>query len=234
MNGKTAASSAAGRTSNQPHLSSAAAKPSSNATPEERKRQMAQLAEMGVASPEEYRREMAMVSEWQAISTKPNYDAPDVVRGDEDGLNEEESPKGSGLGEPSVRAGKRRHEDDPEECETAGRRKVWGSSTKAYPGCLDVGDDLDALLASAMPRVTTYVPDAPAIEPTDSAPDHVKREISQDPLPTSKEGKSPKPSIVIVPNESKDHKAAVTEQIESTEEVVVMFKRRKQKAVEPS
>jgi hypothetical protein len=232
LNGGPIASSArppAGNSSNQPRVSSAATRPSSKATPEERKRQMAQLAEMGIAIPDEYRREMAMAGEWQTISTRPVYDAPDVVGRDGDKVKEEESPEGPKSGEPKVRVGKRRHEDDAEEGETAGRRKPWGSSTKTYPGRIDIDDDLDTLLTSTRPVVARHIPDAPAEKDTDSVPDGVKEESFRDPSPTSREGETPKPSSGITPNDSEDSKAVITEEIEETEEAVAMFKRRKQK-----
>ncbi|KAL4881992.1 hypothetical protein BJY04DRAFT_187809 [Aspergillus karnatakaensis] len=103
---------------------------------EERKKQMAQLAEMGVAIPDQYRSDLALAGEWQTVSEK-------VLTPDEEAAQ-------SKLG---VR--KRKHDVDEEE-EEAKREaerfvsKGWGSATRRYPGAKYEEDleDLDALLAS--------------------------------------------------------------------------------------
>ncbi|KAL4994970.1 hypothetical protein BDV10DRAFT_175668 [Aspergillus recurvatus] len=103
---------------------------------EERKKQMAQLAELGVAIPEEYRSDMALAGDWQTVSEK-------VIRAEE----EEKVPT---LG---VR--KRKHDQGIDEEEEEAKReaerfvsKGWGSATRRYPGAKDEEEDLDALLAS--------------------------------------------------------------------------------------
>jgi U1 zinc finger len=73
--------------------------PKKQATVEERKRQMEQLAAMGVAIPEEYRRDVAMAGDWQFVSRtviEPRTDANDSVasgerkRKERDELEDEE------------------------------------------------------------------------------------------------------------------------------------------------
>ncbi|KAL2869873.1 putative formin binding protein [Aspergillus lucknowensis] len=103
------------------------------ASVEERKRQMAQLADMGVAIPEAYRGDMALAGDWQTVSEK-------VIR-----------PEDSET-QPTLGVRKRKHELDEEE-EEAKREaerfvsKAWGSATRQYPGAQEDGD-LDTLLAS--------------------------------------------------------------------------------------
>ncbi|KAJ5714482.1 uncharacterized protein N7483_011663 [Penicillium malachiteum] len=94
---------------------------------EDRKKQMAQLVEMGVAIPQEYRAEMALAGEWQTLSVT-NLDS--------------EGAKSIG-----VRKRKLEGEEDEEIPEYVS--KGWGSRMKIYPGVQDEDDgDLDALLAS--------------------------------------------------------------------------------------
>ena len=112
------------------------------ATPADRKRQLAQLAEMGVAIPEDFRREMAMAGDWQTTSERLIYDS--------DFLKKEEDSEDVKLGGLSVGVRKRKFEGQEEE-EEAGEtviRKGWGSTMRTYPGAGDDEDDLDALLKS--------------------------------------------------------------------------------------
>lgn len=102
---------------------------------EDRKKQMAQLAEMGIAIPQKYRADMALAGDWQTMSeTKiESQDAEDLKA----------STK-------SVGVRKRKHEGGDEDVEHAPGplvSKGWGSTTKVYPGTQD-DEDLDALLAS--------------------------------------------------------------------------------------
>lgn len=95
------------------------------ATPAQRKQQLAQLAEMGVSIPDGYRPEMAMPGEWQV--TAERIIEPDA----------EKKPEALALG---VR--KRVVEDEEGEAEVKKRR--WGSTYKTHPETDDT--DLDALL----------------------------------------------------------------------------------------
>ncbi|KAK2791148.1 hypothetical protein FQN52_005104 [Onygenales sp. PD_12] len=97
----------------------------------ERKKQMAQLVEMGVAIPEEFRAEMALVGDWKVVEEVPKGD---------DGVET------AGL---NIGVRKRKFEGQEEE-EAAGEmvvRRGWGSTVKEFPG-KDGGDDedLDRLL----------------------------------------------------------------------------------------
>ena len=112
---------------------------SRQATSADRKKQLAQLAELGVAVPEDFRKEMAMAGDWQTTSQRLIYD---TVKKEED--NEDVKTGGLNIG---VR--KRKFEGQEEE-EAAGEtvvRRGWGSTIRTYPGAEKDGDnDLDALL----------------------------------------------------------------------------------------
>ncbi|OQE24566.1 hypothetical protein PENSTE_c007G06223 [Penicillium steckii] len=107
---------------------------------EDRKKQMAQLAEMGVAIPQEYRADMSLAGEWQTLSETK------VATDDLEGTTK------------SVGVRKRKHEGDEDE-EGVGNEddapgettsQGWGSKLRTYPGQQDEeDDDLDALLSSS-------------------------------------------------------------------------------------
>lgn len=103
---------------------------------EERKKQMAQLAEMGVAIPDEYRGDMALAGEWQTLSETKIDDLEGAAK--------------------SIGVRKRKHDGEEEDDEDDGGNpserlvsKGWGSRMRSYPGAQNAdNDDLDALLAS--------------------------------------------------------------------------------------
>ncbi|KAJ5544865.1 hypothetical protein N7535_006748 [Penicillium sp. DV-2018c] len=104
-------------------------------TMEERKKQMAQLADMGVAVPQEFRADLALAGEWQTTS--------ETVIEPVQGL---EGPT------KSVGVRKRKHEggEEGEEDEHAPEPIVnrgWGSRIRQYPGAQE-DESLDDLLAS--------------------------------------------------------------------------------------
>lgn len=100
----------------------------------DRKRQIAQLAEMGVAVPDEYRGEMALAGDWQIVSQKPV---------ELQTQNEQD---------PSLRVGVRKRKfegkEDGEEAGETVKKKGWGSTTKEYPS--HVQEDLNALLSGSL------------------------------------------------------------------------------------
>ncbi|KAF2276096.1 uncharacterized protein EI97DRAFT_418866 [Westerdykella ornata] len=101
------------------------------ATLEDRKRQAAQLAAMGIAVPDQVRGELALAGEWQVVSQR-------VV--DEDG---EEVKSGLSTG---VR--KRKIDEEEQEhlaaAETITRKKGWGNTFKRLPG-KSGEEDIEAL-----------------------------------------------------------------------------------------
>ncbi|RHZ74635.1 hypothetical protein CDV55_104494 [Aspergillus turcosus] len=117
---------------------------------EERKKQIAQLAEMGIAIPDEYRGELALAGEWQTVSER-------VIRSGDDA---EEGKPGSSIG---VRKRKMEGDEEEQEARQEAERFVsqgWGSRTRQYPGAQSDAD-LDALLDSTkdVKKVKLSTPD---------------------------------------------------------------------------
>ena len=106
--------------------------PKPQATPAQRKQQLAQLAEMGVSIPNEFRPDMAMAGEWQVTAER-------VL----DQYGEEQRPDALALG---VR--KRAVEEEEEEAAEVKKRR-WGTAIRTHPGEEDDGD-LDALLSAGI------------------------------------------------------------------------------------
>lgn len=190
------------------------------ATIEDRKKQMAQLAEMGVAVPEEFRAEMALAGDWQTTSVTTI------------------EPK-QGLDGPTMSVGvrKRKHEGEEEEDEHAPEpvvNKGWGSRVRQYPGAQE-DEGLDDLLASTkdIKRTKTFTPKV-EIEEQETA-------IEQ-PTPTiKKEGDHPKTEPQEETTESTEVKIEepaelpepVGEEKPQSEEATpgVVFKKRKPKVM---
>ncbi|CAG8906552.1 unnamed protein product [Penicillium egyptiacum] len=126
----------------------ASAAPKSTERPaslEDRKKQMAQLAAMGVAVPQEFRADMALAGDWQTTS--------ETVIEIKQGL---EGPT------KSVGIRKRKFEGEEEGDEHAPEpivNKGWGSRTRQYPGAQEE-EGLDDLLASTkdIKRTKTFTP----------------------------------------------------------------------------
>lgn len=102
--------------------------PKPQATAADRKRQLAQLAEMGIDIPSEFRPDMALAGGWEVVSQR--------IIEDGDG---EKKPDAIALG---VR--KRQVEEEDEEAVEA-KKKRYGSRYRTHPIEQDQGD-LDALL----------------------------------------------------------------------------------------
>ena len=117
------------------------------ATAEDRKKQLAQLADMGVALPDEFRGDLAMSGEWQTVSQTPIWT---TKKEDEDEMKE---PASVGVRKRKL-ADKGDVEDEAEETD---RRRGWGSTIKTYPGSKQDGDELDALLNGDESHVRTGV-----------------------------------------------------------------------------
>jgi hypothetical protein len=96
---------------------------------EERKKQIAKLAEMGVAVPEEFRRDFAMAGSWETTA---------VRRVGEEGADT--------FGALSTGVRKRRIDEEEEAEELAGRRRGWGIRERVFPGGKGEGDE-DVLMA---------------------------------------------------------------------------------------
>lgn len=121
----------------------------------ERKRQMEQLASMGIAIPEEYRRDLSLAGEWSTVSERPVYSKP--VKSAQDDEDDDDESKAFGV--------RKRKLDDEEEQVVP---KAWGSRLKSYPGAkANSEQDLDALLseAAAKKNIKTEEGDMPKEEP---------------------------------------------------------------------
>ena len=115
-----------------------AANATRQATPADRKKQLEQLAEMGIAVPEEFRKDMAMAGDWQVTSQRVIYDE----------VKEEGDVQDVKPGKLNIGVRKRKFEGQEEEEQAIEKvvRTNWGSATRSYPGNMGDGDDLDALL----------------------------------------------------------------------------------------
>ncbi|KAF2156064.1 hypothetical protein K461DRAFT_275155 [Myriangium duriaei CBS 260.36] len=120
------------------------------ATAEDRKRQAEQLAAMGIAVPDEFRKDLSIAGEWSTVSTTPVYSRPPPTLKDEDEDEDEDSKDFLS----SIQHKKRKLDDEDENEdglgeESKGSKRIWGSSTKVYPGSSGGdADDFDALLAA--------------------------------------------------------------------------------------
>ena len=175
--------------------------PPKKATADDRKKQLKQLADLGVAVPDAYRREVAMAGDWETVSVRQ--------------LKKEEDVKPDVL---SFGTHKRKFEgqDEAEEAGTTVVRKGWGSTTKRYPGSNGAVEDIGNLLRSGSGSASTKVEDAPVIkqEDTDEAPS-VEAAADADAGATT----------------SVTTEAAVKQEEDSPAQAPVVFKKRKAKVM---
>jgi hypothetical protein len=134
-----------------------------SATPQasvaERKKQLVQLAEMGVAVPDEFRGEMAMAGDWKVISQRP--------------VEETTSEDPLSVG---VRKRKYEGQEGEEESGEVLARRGWGSTSKRYPGASDADTpNLDGLLSA----VKSVKKEDPALD--------AKEEVEEKPMVTASE-----------------------------------------------
>jgi len=192
-------------------------------TPAERKRQLAQLAELGVAVPEDYRREVAMVGDWQVMSERAIYEKEDIEK--EEG--EEDGKKFSGLNV-GVRKRKLEGREDEEENEQPVARRVWGSTTRTYPGLGADEDNLDALLATT----TALRRDAGLSAPSPTEIPTMKEEAdSKSDMPAVKMEESLDGSDALLPPAAIDGGASVKREDEVPPDAGVVFRKRKPKSI---
>ena len=137
----------------------------------ERKRQMAQLADMGIAIPEEYRGEMAMAGNWRVVSQKEIRDPePDV-------------PLGVGVRKRKYEGEEEEEEEEEEEAGATGVKRGWGSTLKNFPGD-------QALDPSELQSLLSGVRTVKKEDPQSSAEAETSEKATQceeDPLPTKTE-----------------------------------------------
>lgn len=196
------------------------------ATPEERKRQLTQLAEMGVAVPEEFRKELAMAGEWETISETPIYETG-PERADQDGNK---------FSVMNIGVRKRKYEGLEEE-EEAGEtvvRKGWGSTTRVYPSQCD--EDLDSLLGKTKMSIQRTATDA-IIQPQ-RYPRHQAQNL-QDQFPERTTKIAPEEPIIktedpeLPPQTAPSHGGGDGSIVksENAPEPEIMFKKRKSKPI---
>ncbi|GAM83539.1 hypothetical protein ANO11243_015270 [Dothideomycetidae sp. 11243] len=178
------------------------------ATAEDRKRQAAQLAALGVVVPDEFRKDMALAGEWSTVSQSVVYPRqPPQATKDED--DDEDSKDAAGQPRHKKRKLAVKDDDDLDDADTI-KKRAWGASFKAYPGSSrGNADDFDSLLSA---DTTTPEIKREAVELEDGV--KLKKEESIDDSAVTK--------IAKVPGSEPDVDA-------ENAEAPVVFKRRKGK-----
>lgn len=199
---------------------------------DERKKQMAQLAEMGVSIPEEFRGDMSLAGEWQTMSVRV------IEPENEDGTKEEKGKSGVGIGVRKRKHEGRDYDEDGEHGHEPERfvSKTWGQRTKEYPGAHGDDEDLDALLESTtnVKKVKPSEPDERKAETEES-----KEEAGDAPDPTqSKDGDdsadvfpNPETTSQVKQEGPSDSAASAVKGDPEEPESGVVFKKRKPKTI---
>lgn len=211
--------SSASSASTDPAPKRAAAPVPKPASVEERKKQMAQLAEMGVAVPEEYRGDMALAGEWQTLSeTKVNT----------------EGLEGAAK---SIGVRKRKHdgndEEEDEHMPEPVARQGWGSRMKTYPGAQDEDEDLDALLASTkeLKKTKQSAPTIAKEEPEEQEQDLTSVIKTEDEAPDSKSTGTDEAAQIKIEVPGEGSAPAADEKPPAEEGTGPVFKKRKAKVM---
>ncbi|QDS74601.1 hypothetical protein FKW77_008480 [Venturia effusa] len=219
-------------TNSSPNTSSKG--PAKQASAEERKKQMQQLAEMGVAVPEEFRREVALPGEWERVSIKPAVTAETMRVKAEGG---EANIDGLAFG---IR--KRKFEDQIEEeaIHAVAKRQAWGSKFKTYPGKPGIGDnDLDTFLSGLAPKQEATTDEKTGLTPeAESIATAFKPELSAEPKEEMTEPSIAAPDNAIA---SKNLETGVKAEEETKLSAIpelpgagIVFKKRKPKVAKKS
>jgi len=179
-------------------------------TLEDRKKQWAQLAAMGVVVPEEVRAENALVGDWKVVSMK--------VVGEE-----EKKPLNTGVK-------KRKLDEEEEEVAAAGemitKKKGWGHTFKSFPGKLGGHDDVEALFQKVKKPETKESDGVKAESEVKEEPD-VEEENAQSALldiPTEEE------AAKIGPIEANVEGGTLVKEEGDSPAPTVVFKKRKKAA----
>lgn len=202
-----------------PRSTPTAAPVEATATFADRKRQMEQLAAMGVAVPEEFRAEMAMTGDWQTTSyTRLNRDT------------DADEPAYSGA----IQGVHKRKAEDDEDAEAEAeaeavsgkaRKGAWGSRIRTMKTDTNESFDFDQLLNDGQAKKEEFSPEIKAEVEIDiqgekdaSISEPVKQESSD--KPTVKEEDSETKSMIPPSTDNVGAKAHV-------EDAPVVFKKRK-------
>ncbi|CZR61038.1 related to formin binding protein [Phialocephala subalpina] len=195
------------------------AAPKPQATAADRKRQLQQLAELGVSIPDEFRPDMAMAGEWQVTSRRI------IEEGDE-----EKKPDAIALG---VR--KRQVEEEEEEEAVEARKRRWGQTHRTYPSEKGEGD-LDALLSNVTRKGKEL---ATKTEADTEVKTEVKTETATEALPSSNtevKGEEQLPTAIKREAPDRDNATAaippdVKQEGEEPVTAGIVFKKRKAKNI---
>jgi hypothetical protein len=206
--------------------------PAKQASVEERKRQMQQLADMGIAVPEEFRKEVALAGEWERVSVKPVVTA-ETMRVKSEGGEANIDSLAFGIR-------KRKFEDQIEEeaIHAVTKRQAWGSKFKTYPGKAGNGDDdIDALLGGLVTKKEEKIAADPEVKEADSAegepttvakaeqPPEIKDEQAQEDPGNSEKLQVPEPVDTGIKAEEESKLSAIPE----LPGAGIVFKKRKPK-----
>jgi hypothetical protein len=189
---------------------------SKQASVEDRKRQMAQLASLGVAVPEDFRRENAMAGDWQTVSQR-------VIWETESSKTEEQDIKYMST----IEDKKRKLGDEDEivpELKEGKRRPRYGRDIKALP---DDDEDLEALLG-ATTSVKKKIKTEPARDIETEAKENTKAELTKD---SEKELVAVPDSKVKLEAQENETLETPTVDTESGELFGSIFKKRKPKTL---
>ena len=206
------------------------------ATPAERKAQLAQLAAMGVAVPEDFRRETAMAGDWQTVSEIPVYDGD--VKKEEDTKDVKPVMAGDNPSRKAFGVRKRKLDDEAGSADEGDRvvRKGWGSTIKPYPGANE-DLDLDALLNGTKKSASTHVgANSQTQEPLfDKRPDHASLNAGEEnpasnTLFIKREDSGPDGALTDL-NDSADGPQTALKHEEEEPTGGVIFKKRKAKSI---
>ncbi|KAJ5268204.1 hypothetical protein N7524_005663 [Penicillium chrysogenum] len=187
---------------------------------EDRKKQIAQLAAMGVAVPQEFRADMAIAGDWQTtsetvIEAKQGLDGPTK----------------------SVGIRKRKLEGEEEGDEHAPEpiiNKGWGSRMRQYPGAQEE-EGLDDLLASTkdIKRTKTFTPKV-ELDEQETATEPTAPTIKTEDDPTKPEAQETNGPVTVKTEEPAQSlvEPVIQEKPQSEDAAPgVVFKKRKPKAV---
>ncbi len=198
-----------------------------NATPADRKKQLAQLADLGVAVPEDFRKEMAMAGDWQTTSERVIYERTKKEEGDRD-----VKPEALNIG---VRKRKFEGQEEEEEAGEAVVRRGWGAQVRAYPGTSSE-DDLDALLnitQGLRQESSAFKATGSAVSPSgagNSDAQALKKSETLTDIPLLKREESLNDGIPnTVPDQHDVNESAYVKQEDGAGEGGVVFKKRKAK-----
>ena len=188
------------------------------ANPNERKRQMEQLAAMGIAVPQEFRKDVAAGGEWTTVSETPIYH----FKAEDDD---------SKLAATAYGVRKRKLDEDEVEAEAV-VRKGWGTKLKSYPGGkTGQEEDWDALLSASAVRKKDVKsePSSTGVkeEETDAEASVLKRSEPDHPASLKKEESAAEQPLAAIPDI--DQPGAPVKQEDAAPDPPVIFKKRKGK-----